>query len=85
MATSRACDASPTRGLRLSLLVALALVLAPLVGEAQPAGKVWRIGFLGTTSPKSHGAFVDAFRAGLRERGYVEGKHLSHRLPLGRE
>jgi putative ABC transport system substrate-binding protein len=59
------------------LLVALALFLAPLVGEAQPTGKVWRIGFLGTTSPKSHGAFVDAFRSGLRERGYVEGKSVT--------
>lgn len=59
------------------LLVALALFLAPQIGEAQPAGKVWRIGFLGTTSPKSHGAFVDAFRSGLRERGYVEGKSVT--------
>jgi putative ABC transport system substrate-binding protein len=60
-----------------TLLVALALFLAPLISEAQPAGKVWRIGFLGTTSPKSHGAFVDAFRAGLRDRGYVEGKNVT--------
>ena len=26
------------------------------------------------TSPKTHGQFVDAFREGLRERGWVEGK-----------
>src|SRR5205809_348021 len=48
--------------------------VAPLGGEAQAPGKVWRIGFLGTTSPRSHGAFLDAFRTGLRERGYVDGK-----------
>src|SRR5262249_50914843 len=36
--------------------------------------KLWRIGFLGTTSPKSHGAFLEAFRAGLHDRGYVDGK-----------
>lgn len=59
-----------------TLLVALGLLLAAVSGEGQPT-KVWRIGFLGTTSPKSHGAFVDAFRAGLAERGYVEGKHVT--------
>lgn len=59
------------------LLVVLALLLAPRVGDGQQAGKVWRIGFLGTTSPRSHGAFVDAFRAGLQERGYVEGKNVT--------
>jgi putative ABC transport system substrate-binding protein len=52
------------------------LLSAPLAAEAQQAGKVHRIGFLGSTSPKSHGAFVAAFRDGLRERGYVEGQHV---------
>jgi putative ABC transport system substrate-binding protein len=61
---------------RTTLLVALGLLLAAVSGEGQPT-KVWRIGFLGTTSPKSHGAFVDAFRAGLAERGYVEGKSVT--------
>jgi putative tryptophan/tyrosine transport system substrate-binding protein len=55
--------------------VALGLLAAPLA-EAQQVGKVSRIGLLGSTSPKSHGAFVDAFREGLRERGYVEGKNV---------
>ena len=58
------------------LAVAVSLFSALPVG-AQPSGKVWRIGFLGTTSPKSHGAFVDAFRAGLRERGYIEGRNVT--------
>ena len=52
------------------------LLAAPRAAEAQQAGKVHRMGFLGSTSPKSHGAFVAAFRDGLRERGYVEGKHV---------
>jgi putative ABC transport system substrate-binding protein len=51
-----------------------ALLAAPATAYGQRAGKVYRIGVLGTTSPKSHGAFVDAFRDGLRERGYIEGK-----------
>jgi putative ABC transport system substrate-binding protein len=41
----------------------------------QPAGKVWRIGFLGATPPTP--AMVSALRDGLRERGYLEGKNLS--------
>ena len=57
--------------------VVVLLGIAPLTTVAQPAGKVWRIGFLGSTSPKSHGSFVAAFREGLRERGYVEGKHVT--------
>ena len=59
-------------------LAACALLLAtPIAAHSQPATKVYRIGVLGTTSPKSHGAFVDAFREGLRERGYVEGRNVT--------
>jgi putative tryptophan/tyrosine transport system substrate-binding protein len=54
-----------------------ALLAAPLGAEAQSTGKVWQIGFLGSTSPKSHGTFLDAFRESLRERGYVEGKNVT--------
>jgi putative ABC transport system substrate-binding protein len=59
--------------------VVLGVLATPGAADAQEpkAGKVRRIGFLGTTSPKSHGAFVDAFRAGLRERGYSEGKNVT--------
>jgi putative ABC transport system substrate-binding protein len=53
-----------------------ALLATPIAAPGQQSGKVHRIGFLGSTSPKSHGAFVDAFRDGLRERGYVEGKNV---------
>ncbi len=55
---------------------AAALLATPIEAHGQQARKVHRIGFLGSTSPKSHGAFVDAFRDGLRERGYVEGKNV---------
>ena len=67
---------SSTHGLvrRGFLLGAGARLAAPARAYGQRSGKVYRIGVLGTTSPKSHGAFVDAFRDGLRERGYVEGK-----------
>jgi len=56
------------------VLCAAMLVAGPRPARAQRAKKARRIGFLGSTSPKSHGAFVEAFRAGLREREYVEGR-----------
>jgi ABC-type uncharacterized transport system substrate-binding protein len=59
---------------RQAVVGAAALLATPIAAHGQQSGKVHRIGFLGSTSPKSHGAFVDAFRDGLRERGYVEGK-----------
>ena len=43
--------------------------------QSQPA-KLYRIGFLGTTSASSFANRVDAFRGGLRDLGYVEGKNI---------
>ena len=56
-------------------LTATTIFLGARAAHGQPTAKLQRIGFLGSTSPKAHGAFLDAFREGLRERGYVEGKH----------
>ena len=56
--------------------MAMGMVASHTAG-AQQAASVWRIGFLGTTSPEVHGAFLDAFRAGLRARGYIEGKNVT--------
>lgn len=53
------------------LLAAGALFAAPLAVEAQQAGKMSRIGFLGWGTA---GAEIEAFRQGLRDLGYVEGK-----------
>ena len=49
------------------------LLAAPLVSEAQPARKVYRIGWL---APESLPNALAAFRNGLREFGYVEGSNL---------
>jgi putative tryptophan/tyrosine transport system substrate-binding protein len=43
--------------------------------EAQQAKKIPRIGFLGT-SPSAIAGRIEAFRQGLRELGYVEGKNI---------
>ena len=54
------------------------LLAAPLAAEAQQTEKVWRIGWLGNillTDPLSAVIF-EAFRKGLQEHGYVEGRNL---------
>ena len=57
--------------------VAGTLIAAPLAAEAQQAGKVYRIGFLGTTVPTPATLPLwEAFQEGLREGGYVEGQNL---------
>jgi putative tryptophan/tyrosine transport system substrate-binding protein len=50
----------------------------PLAARAQQGAKVARIGYLVTASPESPEgrAMADAFRLGLRERGYVEGQNI---------
>ena len=49
----------------------------PLAALAQqPSGRVFRIGILGATSPGPAEVMVNAFRDGMRERGYVEGQNL---------
>ena len=58
------------------LLTSLAGALAaPLAAEAQPAGKVYRIGFLRNGPPPK--TFIEGFRQGLRELGYVEGQNIT--------
>jgi len=46
-----------------------------LPAQAQQAGKVPRIGFLSGSPPSSIKARTEAFRQGLRDLGYVEGKN----------
>ena len=59
------------------LITAGALLAAPLPGFAQqPAATIRRIGFLGVSTPAAWASRVDAFRAGLRDLGYVEGKNI---------
>jgi putative ABC transport system substrate-binding protein len=56
--------------------VPLALLATPLAGEAQQAGKVYRIAFLGASSPALESELVAAFRKGLRDLGYIEGQNI---------
>jgi putative ABC transport system substrate-binding protein len=59
------------------LIIAFALgtLATPLAAGAQ-AGKLPRIGYL-TTRPEAMQSYVEAFRQGLRELGYVEGQNIA--------
>jgi putative tryptophan/tyrosine transport system substrate-binding protein len=63
---------------RRKLLVVLgaSALASPLASFAQPQDKVWRVGMLETTSAAMNAANLDAFRQGLRELGYVDGRNL---------
>jgi putative ABC transport system substrate-binding protein len=56
-------------------VIAGGLLAAPLAAEAQPAGRVYRIGVLspGTAPPGP----LEALRQGLRELGYNEGRNIA--------
>jgi putative tryptophan/tyrosine transport system substrate-binding protein len=59
-----------------SILVAVVLLVVAVIAEAQQAKKVPRIAYLSATSASSAGGGALAFRQGLRELGYVEGKNI---------
>ena len=63
------------RRIGLAVILSVSLILAPLVAEGQQTGKIYRIGMLETTSMALNAANLDAFRQGLRELGYVEGRN----------
>jgi putative ABC transport system substrate-binding protein len=60
----------------LAVGIALGLALAPLVGETQQTTKVTPIGYLSGPSLSANAARIEAFRQGLRELSYVEGKNI---------
>jgi putative ABC transport system substrate-binding protein len=63
-------------GTRLTALVAILLLGAPLVAEAQSARKIPRVGVLVGASPEGSPPIL-ALRQGLRELGYIEGENIA--------
>ena len=62
---------------RLTIVVALLTLTVPLAAGAQPKGKVYRVGILGDkASDPSETRLWQAFRLGLRERGWNEGVNI---------
>jgi len=58
----------------LAVVLAVGLALAPLATEAQQAAKPFRIGMLGATPIPP--ALFEAFKQGLGQFGYTEGRNL---------
>jgi len=67
----------PHRLIGLLVTLILGLLWAPLATDAQPAGKVYRIGWLSPTTSLSGAAELEALRDGLREFGYIEGQNMT--------
>jgi putative ABC transport system substrate-binding protein len=60
----------------LSILFVVALLAVAVMTEAQQPTKIPRIGYLIANFPSTNPARNEAFRQGLRELGYVEGKNI---------
>jgi putative ABC transport system substrate-binding protein len=62
------------------------LLAAPLAEDAQPAGKVYRIGYLSASTGTSNPRVIEAFLQGLRELGWIEGQNIAieYRFAEGR-
>src|SRR3981081_867882 len=67
--------------------MAASLLAAPLAVEAQRVGKVARICFILTATPKETEHLTKALSEGLRELGYVEGRNVvfERRFAEGRQ
>jgi putative ABC transport system substrate-binding protein len=63
---------------RRELVIALgaSALVAPLGSFAQQQGRIWRVGVL-DTSTSMNAVNLEAFRKGLHDLGYVEGKNLA--------
>ena len=68
------------------ILAALGGLAAPLAADAQPTGKVHRIGYLASGSSTDAPIRVEPFRQGLRALGWIEGQNIGmdYRIAEGR-
>src|SRR5262244_1570235 len=66
---------SKIQNLKLVLMGAWLFALSSSLDAQQP-GKIFRIGFLDSSTASGMAVMVDAFRQGLRGLGYIEGKNI---------
>jgi putative tryptophan/tyrosine transport system substrate-binding protein len=68
-------------------ILAVALLALGVIAEAQQPKKTPGVGLLGATSRSNISARIEAFRQGLKELGYLEGKNIDieYRFAEGRD
>src|SRR5215475_12371179 len=64
------------KAVALSILGTVILFAITAIAEGQQPAKVRRIGYLGLSIPPTNPERFDAFRQGLRQLGYTEGKDI---------
>jgi putative ABC transport system substrate-binding protein len=62
---------------RLAIAVVMLLLVASVGAEAQESVTRIRVAYLGAESPSTNQHFLDAFREGLREHGYIDGQNIT--------
>lgn len=62
---------------RRAFLGTVAFLAAPVGAKGQERLVNPRIAFLGAESPSTNQHFLEAFRQGLREHGYVDGRNIT--------
>src|SRR5438093_1471278 len=75
VSSKKSSEKPMTRSILFWLLAAVLLTSVSLAVAQQPK-KIPRIGYLSPNSPSTNPARLEAFRQGLRELGYVEGKNI---------
>jgi putative ABC transport system substrate-binding protein len=60
-----------------SILVAVVLLVAAVIAEAQQPKKVPRIGYLSPVDPATDSPRAEGIRRALRELGYIEGQNIA--------
>jgi hypothetical protein len=71
------------KSILLLLLTTVLLTTAP-AAEAQQTGKIFRIGFLDTSTASGSAVLAEAFQQELSKLGWI-GKESHHRVPVCRE
>ena len=56
------------------IMLGAGALAVPLACIAQQKNKIWRIGFLWESEPSIYIEQLDAFKVGMRELSYVEGR-----------
>ena len=60
-----------------SILVVVVLLAVGVIADAQQTGKIFRIGFLDSSTALGMAVLIDAFRQELSKLGWIEGKNIA--------